>query len=164
MNVRYQLAGIDSVERLGLTWTLPAGFEKVEWFGRGPGESYPDRVESARLGLYQTTVSEMHFPFTPPSENGGRDGTRRVMFENDEGMKVIMRSDTPFHFDARHYTVSDLRDAMHDHELTMRPETIIHVDAAHAGIGGDMAWSSVINPAYSVTPGDYTQTINIQIL
>ncbi|MBQ3080207.1 MAG: hypothetical protein IJC48_09470 [Clostridia bacterium] len=164
INMRYQLAGASSVERLGVTWTLPAGFEKVEWFGRGPGESYPDRCESARIGVYQTTVSEMHFPFTPPAENGGRDDVRRVVFENEEGAKVVMYSDTPFHFDARHYSVSDLRDAMHDHEITKRDETIIHIDAAHAGIGGDMAWSTVTNPKYRITPGDYTHTVNIQIL
>ena len=75
-----------------------------------------------------------------------------------------MYSDTPFHFDARHYSVSDLRDAMHDHEITKRDETIIHIDAAHAGIGGDMAWSTVTNPKYRITPGDYTHTVNIQIL
>ena len=164
MNTRYQLAGVKSVERLGLTWTLPAGFEKVEWFGRGPGESYPDRVMSAPLGIYQTTVNEMHFPFTPPAENGGRDGVRRVMFENENGAKVIMYSATPFHFDAHHYTVSDIRDAMHDHELIRRPETVVHIDAAHAGIGGDMAWSTVQDPNFTIGPGDYTQTINIQIL
>lgn len=164
LNAHFTLSGIDSVERLGLTWTLPAEFEQVEWFGRGPGESYPDRVESARLGVYQSTVTEMHFPFTPPAENGGRDAVRRVAFENKDGAKIIMRAQTPFHFDARHYTIIDLRDAMHDHELYMRPETIIHTDAAHAGIGGDMSWSTNIDPKYAVTSGEYTLALDIQVM
>ncbi len=156
IEARFSLSGIKSIERLGLTWTLNEGFEQIEWFGRGPGESYPDRCLSARLGVYQTTVDESHFPFTPPAENGGRDATRRVAFSTSDGARVIMQSDAPFHFDARHYTVNDLRDAMHDHELIKRPETIVHTDAAHAGIGGDMGWSTYIDNKFAVTPGDYT--------
>ena len=120
LSSRFRLSGIDSVERLGFTWTLPEGFEKVEWFGRGPGESYPDRKEAARLGTYQTTVTEMHFPFTPPAENGGREDVRRVTFETADGARVIMRASRPFHFDAHHYTVCDLRDATHDDEIPVR--------------------------------------------
>ena len=164
LNARFTLSGIDSVERLGLTWTLPQGFEEVEWYGLGPGETYPDRTESARLGVYHSTVSEMHFPFTPPAENGGREQVRRVIFENSEGAKVIMRAEIPFHFDARHYTIPDLRDAMHDHEITIRPETIVHTDAAHTGIGGDMAWSTRIDPAYAVKSGEYSLAMEIQVV
>ena len=106
----------------------------------------------------------MHFPFTPPAENGGRDAVRRATFETEDGAKIIMRAQTPFHFDARHYTITDLRDAMHDHDLYMRPETIIHTDAAHAGIGGDMAWSTVIDPEYAVSSGEYTLALDIQVI
>ena len=164
LSSRFRLSGIDSVERLGFTWTLPEGFEKVEWFGRGPGESYPDRKEAARLGTYQTTVTEMHFPFTPPAENGGREDVRRVTFETADGARVIMRASRPFHFDAHHYTVCDLRDATHDDEIPVRPETIVHTDAAHAGIGGGMAWSTVMDENVKVTSGEYALEMEIQIL
>ena len=160
---RFRLSGIDSVERLGFTWTLPEGFEAVEWYGRGPGESYPDRLESTRLGIYESTVEKMHFPFTPPAENGGREGVRRVAFRAPDGAKVVMKADTPFHFDAHHYTVNDLRDAMHDHEIPRRSEIIVHTDAAHAGIGGDMAWSTRMNAANEVTPGEYALNMDIHI-
>ena len=163
LKARFLLAGVPSVERLGYTWTLPEGFENVEWFGQGPGESYPDRKEATRLGLYSTTVSEMHFPFTPPSENGGREDVRYVSFSARDGAKLSVRAANPFHFDARHYTVSDLRDAMHDHELPLRAETVFHIDAVHAGIGGDMGWSTALDPQYEITPGEYSLALEIEL-
>lgn len=160
---RFRLSGIESVERLGLTWTLPKELSNVEWYGYGPGESYADRKEATRLGVYRTCVDQMHFPFTPPAENGGHEGVKYIVFSDAEGAKVTMRSDTPFHFDARRYTVNDLRDAMHDHELPRRSEIILHTDAAHAGIGGNMAWSTQMDPACEVRPGEYTLNLEIRI-
>ena len=106
----------------------------------------------------------MHFPFTPPAENGGREDVRRVTFETADGARVIMRASRPFHFDAHHYTVCDLRDATHDDEIPVRPETIVHTDAAHAGIGGGMAWSTVMDENVKVTSGEYALEMEIQIL
>ena len=163
LSVCLRLSGIECVERLGLTWTLPGEFENVEWFGRGPGESYPDRKEAALLGTYRTTVSEMHFPFTPPAENGGREDTKYICLSTDAGEKLTFRFSRPVHFDAHHYNAGDLREAMHEHELTRRRETIVQTDAVHAGIGGDMAWSTVQDEKYAVRPGEYHLEMQIEI-
>ncbi|MBR5380050.1 MAG: hypothetical protein IK140_05900 [Clostridia bacterium] len=163
LTARFRLSGIPCVERLGLTWVLPEDFEGVEWFGRGPGESYPDRKESALMGVYSDSVSDMHFPFTPPAENGGREDARWVTFKSPDGASVTFQSDCPMHFDAHHYTASDLRGAMHDHELIRRHETVVHTDAVHAGIGGAMAWSTVQQKEFTVAPGEYCMDLVIQI-
>ena len=44
--------------RIGFTATLIDGFEAVEWFGRGPHESYLDRHASAKVGLYQGSIAQ----------------------------------------------------------------------------------------------------------
>ena len=38
--------------RLGLRLALPAALDRVEWFGRGPGEAYPDTRRAARVGRF----------------------------------------------------------------------------------------------------------------
>ena len=159
----FRLSGISCVERLGLIWTLPEEFENVDWFGLGPGESYPDRKESCILGVYSDTVGDMHFPFTPPAENGGRDEVSRVSFSTSDGRALTFTALSPIHFDAHHYTAEDLREAMHDHELPHRPQTIVHTDAVHAGIGGDMAWSTVQDEKYTVRPGEYELSLEIEL-
>ena len=161
LSVHFRLSGIKCVERLGLTWVLPEEFETVEWFGLGPGESYPDRHESCKLGLYRDSVGDMHFPFTPPAENGGRDQVSRVSFLSDDGRSLTFAAVNPMHFDAHHYATEDLRNAMHDHELPLRPQTVVHTDAVHAGIGGDMAWSTVQDEKYMIRPGEYELNLDI---
>lgn len=37
--------------RLGITMQLRPGLEQLRWFGRGPHESYCDRLRGARVGL-----------------------------------------------------------------------------------------------------------------
>ena len=39
-----------------------------EYYGFGPIENYSDRLLSAKLGVYGSTVEEQHFAFVPPSE------------------------------------------------------------------------------------------------
>ena len=160
---RFRLNGIRSVERLGLTWMLPEDYEKMSWFGRGPGESYPDRKESTPIGVYEKNVTDMHFAFTPPAENAGVEDALRLRFSAADGHAITFHSAAPFHFDARHYTIGDLREAMHDHELIRRRQIVVHTDAAHAGIGGDMAWSTRQEKEFTITPGEYKLNLEISI-
>ena len=38
--------------RLGVRFAVPASLDGVEWFGRGPGEAYPDSRLAARVGRF----------------------------------------------------------------------------------------------------------------
>ena len=60
-----------------------------------------------------------------------------------------------FHFDAHHNTVADYQRARHEHELARRPETYLHIDAAHEGIGSNMAWSTAIDSRAWLSGGDF---------
>ena len=52
--------------------------------------------------------------------------------------------------------------AAHDHELPRHAQTILHIDAAQAGIGGEMAWSTVLNPEHTVKAGVYHLNLVIE--
>jgi len=143
------------VPRVGLEIITPAGFEKLSYYGCGENENYRDRLLSARLGVYESNVSDQHFPFIPPSECGGHEETRWLTVSNDSGQAITVKGDRPFHFDARHNTVEDYQKAAHDHMLPKRPETFIHIDAAHMAIGSNMAWSTRLAPEQCVPAGVY---------
>ena len=138
------------VPRVGMEFVLPAGFEKLSYYGLGENENYTDRQMSAFMGVYDTTVSDQHFPFCPPSHCGGHGGTRWVTLENAQGKRITFTGERPFHFDALHNNIEDYRTAMHNHELPTRDETFLHIDAAHSGIGSNMGWSSHIDTAHLV--------------
>lgn len=150
-----------ALPRTGLSFVLPEGFEQVEYFGLGEQESYLDRMEAARVGVYATTVDEMHFAFLPPSENGGHEGTRSLKI-TDGVNTVNIRGDLPFHFDLRHNTTEDYL-VLHEHELKRRKESYLNLDAAHGPIGGQMAWSTVLDPALALTPGRYSAGFTIDL-
>ena len=131
--------------RLGLELELPADLRDTEYLGYGPMENYRDRMTAPRFGHYRADIDALGFAFAPPSENGGHEGTTALTFRSADGKCVGFRSAVPFHFDAHPYTVADCQNAMHTHELPVRDKIVVHLDAYHAPIGGDMAWSTLLD-------------------
>ena len=154
--------GFRALPRVGLELPLPAGFEQLTYLGHGPNESYCDRLLSAPFGLYDSTVTAEHFAFNPPSENGGHEGARLIKLTNASGATLTIRPQQDVHFDVRHNTIADYA-AAHEHELPDRPETWLHIDAAHAPIGGDMAWSTGIDRREMPAAGAYHLRFDIEL-
>lgn len=152
-----------AIPRVGLETTVPEGFEKLTYFGRGSNENYSDRILSAPLAVYESTVSEEHFAFVPPSENGGHEETRWLRLEDEKGHSIEICSKQPIHFDIHHNTVEEYKVAAHDHELPVHKESILHLDAAHGPIGGEMAWSTKMPEKYAVTGGSYHLELEIRV-
>ncbi len=64
---------------------IPGEFRHVEWYGRGPHETYWDRRTGAAVGIYRSTVDELWTPYVEPQENGNRTDVRWVTFTNAAG-------------------------------------------------------------------------------
>ena len=62
--------------RVGVLLTVPAGLERLEWFGRGPWDNYSDRKASAVVGRFASTVRRPVRSLHPPS--GARSQERRA--------------------------------------------------------------------------------------
>lgn len=153
-----------AMPRIGIEAIIAPGFEKLVYIGRGGNESYPDRLMSAPYGKYESTVAGEHFPFCPPSENGGHEGVRYIELANAEGRKIVIRPRQGVHFDVRHNSIADYHAAAHEHELTARDEIYLHIDAAHAPIGGDMAWSTGIDLREMPAGGAYHLRFDIELI
>jgi hypothetical protein len=142
------------VPRVGLQFIIPQGFEHLTWYGRGPGESYCDRKLAAPLGRYDSTVEATHFPFVPPSHNGSHADTRWLEIKTDDHRSLHVAG-ASFSFDIHHNTVEEYWQARHEHELVRHAESYLYLDGRMAGIGGNMAWSSEIDPKHLVPTGQY---------
>ena len=155
--------GASDVPRVGLEFVVPEGFEKLCYYGRGVIENYRDRKMSAPVGLYASTVEDQHFAFIPPSENGGHEDVRWMELENGGGKRLRIEATVPFHFDVHHASVDDYKTADYDYQLARRKESYLHVDAAHAGIGSDMGWSTVLTKENRVNCGVYNLVFTIEM-
>jgi beta-galactosidase len=143
------------IPRVGVELRLPAGFEQVTWYGRGPHENYADRKRGAAVGLYHSTVDEQYTPYVFPQECGGREDVRWLALTNDQGAGLLIVGLDALHTDALHYTAADLATAGHSYELTHCAETIVHLDARHMGVGGDDGWMAPVHEEFKIFPGTY---------
>jgi len=120
--------------RVGVVLALAAKTECVSWHGRGPLENYSDRKAAAPVGLYTTTVSDLHVPYVMPQENGHRTDVRWVELGN--GDTALRFSGEPLlGFTASHFSTADLFAAKHTIDLVPRAETILSLDLAQRGVG-----------------------------
>ena len=148
---------LPEIPRVGLKMAVPAGCDKVRWFGRGPFESYWDRKTAAFVGLYETTASEP-CPYVSPQEFGNRTDTRWLAVRDAEGWGLLVAGDPLFEFSAHPYWPEDLtqvsRGSKHPPDVQRRDFVCLTLDAVQMGIGGDDSWGARVHPQYTVPAQD----------
>lgn len=127
--------GLADLPRVGTVLELVPGFEALEWFGRGPHECYPDRRRGAMVGSWRSTVSAMYTPYVRPQESGGRADVRWLTLADGAGRTLRFTLAQPGQISAIHHRPGSLSEATHHEELVAIAETVIHIDAAHRGLG-----------------------------
>ncbi len=160
--------------RVGVQFALPARFRRVRWFGRGPHENYPDRRAGAMLGVWESPPDEL--PYLVPQEFGLRTGCRWFECTDPakgqtlrvEALRVATPSGTRgeaavLHCSATHHTAGDLFAATTATELTPRRELIVHLDAAHRGLGTASCGPDVL-PQYLLPAGRYEFAYRLRLL
>ncbi len=150
--------------RVGVSMTLPEGFEEFVYLGRGPHENYIDRNTGAAVGLYATTIDEMYEPYIVPQEHGNRTGICWASLSNESGTGLLIRAESqPLEMSASHYTAADLFAANHTNELVRRNETILNIDCTQRGLGGFSCGPDTLEK-YKVQPGTYNFSYTLQPL
>ena len=144
---------LEDLPRVGTVFELQPGFERLEYFGGGPHEGYPDRKRSALIGLWQSTVTDQYVPYVRPQENGGHTDVRFLHIHASDAT-VRIELERPSHATVLHFRASDLANATHDVELAPRAETVVHLDAAHRGLGTASCGPDTLS-RYLVGPGRY---------
>jgi beta-galactosidase len=141
--------------RVGVVMQLAKDFENVRWFGRGPWENYPDRKDSADMGVWSSTVDAQYVDYVRPQENGSKEDVRWLTLtdENGNGLKVAA-GENPFSFSTLHFTAGDLASVRHNYELSPRPEIILSLDAKQCGLGNSSCGPGVLEK-FSVPPQSY---------
>ncbi|MCC8133787.1 MAG: DUF4981 domain-containing protein [Tannerellaceae bacterium] len=147
--------------RIGLTMTLSKELEQVQWYGRGPQENYPDRKTGYKVGVYETTVSEMYEPYLIPQDHGLRTDNRWVKMEDQEGHGLMFTVNELFNFNAYPYTTENLTKATYTYQLQKQEGITFNLDYATTGVG--CTARSVLN-AYRVMPQGYTREVCIKPL
>lgn len=131
---------------IGVTLGLPGSFQQVQWFGRGPGESYRDMKLSQRVGLHSVSkVDDLWAGPEYPQECSNRTDTRWLKLSSSDLGTVTAQFFKPgktsdrhlFDFMASHYDGKDIAEAKHPYELEKKRKdfVVLRLDADHHGLG-----------------------------
>ncbi len=139
-------APIALLPRFGWQVMLHSHLQKVNYFGKGPFENYPDRQAAAKMGIYQASVNDFYENYIAPQEQGNREQVRWAKFYGDFGPQLWLKGAPSFAMTALPFTPEDLTRTQADElsSLDRIPagKVSVCIDAHQIGIGGVDSWQS----------------------
>ena len=159
---------VPMIPRVGLRMQMPAAYERLTYFGRGPWENYCDRKTGTFVGEYTHSVHDMFEPYIRPQENSHRTDIRWCALADKSGAGLLFVADGTFEMNASPYTletldsgssiyndqpVSDKTD--HRHIVDAKPSKLVDlfIDYRMMGVGGDNSWGALPHEQYRITTG-----------
>jgi beta-galactosidase len=131
--------------RVGLAFALPTDITTVEWYGRGPHESYVDRRTSAPIGLWRGAIAAQNHDFIRPQETGNKVDVRWMELSG-AGRGLRVAGARPLMMNALAFPYADLDrkepGTWKSTDVVPHGQVTLLVDSAQYGVGGDTQWST----------------------
>lgn len=150
------------LRRLGMGMQFAPGFEKVNYYAKGPWSNYKDRQTGSYLGRYSTTIRDMVDENTHPQTYGDHQDLRYLTLINDKdgvNMKIQTQGPVAFslsNFDELEWNKSTQYTKLHWSDLKKYPQLFAHFDYWQRGIGNNSCGSDCCLPEYETPyPGNY---------
>ncbi|MFN8254561.1 MAG: glycoside hydrolase family 2 TIM barrel-domain containing protein [Bacteroidales bacterium] len=135
--------------RYGNLIELPDDFVNIEWYGRGPGESYWDRKTASFVGLYKGTIKDQYYPYVRPQESGNKTDVRWAKISRADGSGFMVAAvDTLLNINALPYSKDQMfsgpsKKQFHSGELVPEKNVYLNVDLQQLGLGGINSWGTL---------------------
>ena len=139
LQVKCSLRGTNKLTflpRFGIRLFVPKEFDRVDYFGYGPHESYIDKHQASYLGNFSSPISQMHEDYIRPQENSSHYGCRHMTLKSGD-IQVRFEAAKDFSFNASEYTQEELSSKRHNYELEKFESNVICVDYQMAGVGSN---------------------------
>lgn len=154
---------LPSIPAYGMDFKLKSPYQNVHYYGYGPEENYCDRMQGARLGIFETTASKNKAPYLVPQETGNHVGTRWLEVTDDLGHGLRFKAvKTPFEMSVLPNSEYELENATHQEELPAAHFVWVRILAAQMGVGGDDSWGAPVHKRYWL-PADEALEVSFTI-
>ena len=143
------------LDRMGMQVEIPGEFERMSWFGRGPHETMWDRKQSGIIAIHSLPIEEIPHNYLYPQENGNRSDVRWMAITDGQGEGFLVKDlgGTLLNVSAWPYTMEDLYEAQHIHELPRRDNFTVNIDYQQKGVGGDNPIFSSVHNEFKLKKG-----------
>ena len=146
-----------TLAKLGYTLKMPKHLPKLDYYGHGPVDNYPDRKTGQMIGRYHLdNVADNFVPFTKPQDTGNHQDTRWLSLTDGEGQGAMFIAKDKMSFSALPYSDNALAMANHPYELGKSDTTFLHIDMAITGLGGNSCGQGAPLPQDRVMATDHT--------
>ena len=155
--------------RFGVEFGMNGRYSTVDWYGKGPHETYCDRQSSGFTGHYTQDVCEQYdFGAARPQEHGNHVGLKWFKILDAQGYGIVLSSDAEFAASALPFSRKDLDLSVgnwrHSRELIplMHKEnrslggTYVHCDLVQMGLGCVNSWGRLPRPEYMIPAKEYS--------
>ena len=147
--------------RFGFEFAMPAGNDRMRFFGQGPESAYRDMHAFTKAGLYDMNVADNYFPYVKPQETGNHFSTRWA-FVYDGNMRGLLIKGMPdFEFGCLKNSAYELDGAGCDGDLIESRNTFVRVDFKNAGIGSNSCGPG-LDEKYAVNDALFTYSFVIR--
>jgi beta-galactosidase len=126
--------------KLGFRLEMPAAFEQLQWFGRGPWDSYRDRKEACLPAIYSSTVTQQYEEYIMPQEHGTKQEVRWMSLTDNDGLGLLFVAPDQMAASAVHFrpedNYTDRNNRMkHTYQFKRCATAVVSLDAATRGLG-----------------------------
>ena len=141
--------------RIGTELMIPAGYEQMTWYGRGPNPTYADR-KFERIGIFRGTVDEQWIDYSRPQENGNKTGVRWMSLADGTGNGILFLAEgAPLSVGARHYGKATMEASAYAFEMDRSEDVFVNIDHTQLGVGGNDSWGSTAMEDYLPDAREY---------
>ena len=130
--------------RIGLAFTMPQAIDTLEWYGRGPHETYQDRATGAPIGLWRGRIADQNHDYMRPQETGNKVDVRWMELLQRGAGGVRIDGAAPLSMNALAFPYEDLSrrppGTRRSTDIVPHDHVSLMVDAVQAGVGGDNSW------------------------
>lgn len=152
---------LPELPRLGVTFVVEKKFDLLSWYGYGPMETYPDRLDAASIGRWESPVSEQYTHWPRPQDSGNHEGVAEVALRDRSGSGVMVTAmDALFSASALPYSTADIAAQSHDVDLKESDNIYLNIDTAVLGLGNSSCGPGVLKK-YTIAPGEHTLKVRI---
>ena len=141
-------ADIPLIPKFGMRMRLTPDFDKVEYYGRGPWENYPDRKLGYDIARYAMPLSDFQVDYIRPQDNGNRCDVRWLSLSSDY-CSLRINGGQPLCVRAWNYGEENLNVA-HPCELKRGEFVNLNIDLNIHGVGGADTWGKRTLPEYTI--------------